>query len=104
MENEEQGQKPKFDDSILPPSVQEFVKICKRLIREACTGECGEEEISRVLATANPRIFGYVREEDFVSVDQALKILHLGKNRMKFFELRKDYGSTAQTFKGVNVG
>ena len=39
MENEEQGQKPKFDDSILPSSVQEFVKICKRLIREARTGE-----------------------------------------------------------------
>ena len=104
MENEGQGQKPKFDDSILPPSVQEFVKICKRLIRETRTGECGEEEISRVLATANPRIFGYVREEDFVSVDQALKILHLGKNRMKFFELIKDYGITAQTFKGVKVG
>ena len=42
MENEGQGQKPKFDDSILPPSVQEFVKICKRLIREARTEECGE--------------------------------------------------------------
>ena len=35
MANEEQGQKPKFDDSTLPPSVQEFVKLCKRLIREA---------------------------------------------------------------------
>lgn len=104
MANEEHGHKPKFDDSILPPSVQEFVKLCKRLIREARTGECGEEEISRVLATANPRIFGYVREEDFVSVDQALKILHLGKNRVKFFELIKDYGITVQTFKGVKVG
>ena len=57
-----------------------------------------------MLATANPRIFGYVREEDFVSVDQALKILHLGKNRVKFFELIKDYGITVQTFKGVKVG
>lgn len=97
-------QKPKFDDSILPPSVQEFVRICKRLIREARTGECGEETISQVLATANPRLFGYVREEDYVSVDQALKLLSLGKNRVKFFDLIKVYGINVQTFKGVKVG
>ena len=47
---------------------------------------------------------GYFREEDFVTADEAMKILHLGQNRNRFFDLIKVYKVQAQTFNGVKIG
>jgi hypothetical protein len=78
--------------------------LCKQILRDLKEGNCSEEEIDDIIANTEPRSRGYFREEDFVNADQAMKILHLGNNRNRFFDLLKVYKIQAQTFNGMKIG
>jgi hypothetical protein len=52
----------------------------------------------------HPEKNGYFKQEDFVTSDKAMKILHLGNNRVKFFELTKEYGIENHKISNQNVG
>ena len=103
MEDENKTAKP-YDDRSLPPTVREFVSWCKRFIKLAMYGECGEDEIARSVARANPRRIGYFRETDYLTADESMRVLGLNQNRNKFFELLKIHKIKAQTFKGLKIG
>lgn len=96
--------KEKFDYKTLPLNAQYVYRLCKQIIRDLKAGNCTEEQINDIVAKTQPRSLGYYREDDFVSVDEAMRILRLGKNRNLFFQLIKKHHIKANTFKGVKIG
>lgn len=100
----ETNQEAKFDYKTLSLKKQYVWKLCRQILRDLKNGECTEEEIDDLIAKTEPRSRGYFREEDFVTADEAMKILHLGQNRNKFFDLLKVYKIESQTFNGVKIG
>lgn len=94
----------KFDYKTLSLKKQYVWKLCKQILRDLKNGECTEEEIDDLISKTEPRSSGYFREEDFVTADEAMKILCLGQNRNRFFDLLKVYKIQAQTFNGVKIG
>ena len=100
----ENNQEPKFDYKTLSIKKQYVWKLCKQILRDLKNGECTEEQIDELIASTEPRKYGYFREEDFVTADEAMRILKLGQNRNRFFDLLKVYKIQAQTFNGVKIG
>lgn len=100
----ETNQEAKFDYKTLSLKKQYLWKLCKQILRDLKNGECTEEEIDDLIARTEPRSRGYFREEDFVTADEAMKILCLGQNRNRFFDLIKVYKIESQTFNGVKIG
>ena len=100
----ETNQEQKFDYKTLSLKKQYAWKLCKQLLRDLKSGECTDEQIDDLISKTEPRSRGYFREEDFVTADEAMKILHLGQNRNRFFDLIKVYKIESQTFNGVKIG
>ena len=100
----EENNEQKFDYRTLSIKKQYVWKLCKQVLRDLKNGECTEEQIDDLISQTEPRSRGYFREEDFVTADEAMKILCLGKNRNRFFDLIKVYKIQSQTFKGVKIG
>ena len=94
----------KFDYKTLSLKKQYAWKLCKQLLRDLKSGECTDEQIDDLISKTEPRSRGYFREEDFVTADEAMRILRLGQNRNKFFTLLKVYKIESQTFNGVKIG
>ena len=100
----ETNQEAKFDYKTLSLKKQYAWKLCKQLLRDLKSGECTDEQIDDLISKTEPRSRGYFREEDFVTADEAMRILKLGQNRNRFFDLLKVYKIQAQTFNGVKIG
>lgn len=100
----ETNQEAKFDYKTLSLKKQYVWKLCKQILRDLKSGECTEEQIDDLISKTEPRSRGYFREEDFVTADEAMRILCLGKNRNRFFDLIKVYKIESQTFNGVKIG
>lgn len=100
----EENNEQKFDYRTLSLKKQYVWKLCKQVLRDLKNGECTEEQIDDLISKTEPRSRGYFREEDFVTADEAMKILCLGKNRNRFFDLIKVYKIQSQTFKGLKIG
>lgn len=100
----ENNQEAKFDYKTLSIKKQYVWRLCKQILRDLKNGECTEEQIEDLIAKTEPRSRGYFREEDFVTADKAMKILRLGQNRNRFFDLIKAYKIESQTFNGVKIG
>ncbi len=79
----------KFDYKTLSLKKQYAWKLCKQVLRDLKSGECTDEQIDDLISKTEPRSRGYFREEDFVTADEALKILKLGQNRNRLFMLLK---------------
>lgn len=100
----ETNQEAKFDYKTLSLKKQYAWKLCKQILRDLKSGECTDEQIDDLISKTEPRSRGYFREEDFVTADEAMRILKLGQNRNRFFDLLKVYKIQAQTFNGVKIG
>lgn len=100
----ETNQEAKFDYKTLSLKKQYAWKLCKQMLRDLKSGECTDEQIDDLISKTEPRSRGYFREEDFVTADEAMRILKLGQNRNRFFDLLKVYKIQAQTFNGVKIG
>ena len=94
----------KFDYHTLSLKKQYAWKLCKQMLRDLKSGECTDEQIDDLIAKTEPRSRGYFREEDFVTAEGAMKILRLGQNRNRFFDMIKVYKIQSQTFNGVKIG
>lgn len=73
-------------------------------LKEQVISDCDEAEVLNAMAQFNPENNGYFKQEDFVTADKAMKILHLGTNRNKFFQLTKEYGIENHKISNQNVG
>jgi hypothetical protein len=73
-------------------------------LKEQVLNDCDEQEIVNAMAKFNPETNGYFKQDDFVTADKAMRMLHLGQNRNKFFELTKEYGIENHKISNQNVG
>lgn len=68
------------------------------------SNECSDEELTEALVKFHPESHKYFKQEDFVTADKAMEILHLGFNRGKFFALTKEYGIKNHKISNQNIG
>ena len=94
----------KFDYKTLSLKKQYVWRFCKQILKDLKNGECTDEQIDEIIASSSPHSYGYFREDEFVNADQAMKILNLGHNRNKFFDLIQTYRIEAQKFNGAKIG
>ncbi len=73
-------------------------------LREHIMTDCTDEEISASLVKFNPETYGYVKEDDFVNYDEALRILHLNNNRAKLNDLCKFHKIKNVRFNNAAIG
>lgn len=66
--------------------------------------DCDDDEVLSTMTKFHPHANGYFRQEDFVTADKAMSILHLGSNRNKFFRLVKEYGIENHKISNQNIG
>lgn len=96
--------KTPFDYKTLSVKKQYAWKLCKQMLKDLKNGECTDEQIDDLISKTEPRNRGYFREEDFVTAEGAMKILGLGQNRNRFFDLIKFHKIQVQTFNGMKIG
>lgn len=87
----------------LSPIKRTALALIDRL-KEQVLNDCDEQEIVNTMAKFNPETNGYFKQDDFVTADKAMRMLHLGQNRNKFFELTKEYGIENHKISNQNVG
>ena len=71
------------------PIIKMALILLDNIRQQLIDGECDEADIQCAMTKFHPEKNGYFKQEDFVTADKAMKILHLGCNRVKFFELTK---------------
>lgn len=78
--------------------------MLKHAMKDILYGNCDEEDVIDVVAKLNPENNDYFRQEDFVNTDKAMEMLQLGKNRVKFFQLTKEYHIESKKISNMPVG
>lgn len=80
------------------------IGLLDKVKQQVIDGECTDEELTDALTKFHPQAHGYVKEDDFVNYDQALKILGLSNNRTKLHNLCKAYGIKNVKFNNASIG
>ena len=52
---------------------------------------CSKEEIEEAITKLNPENNNYINPYDYCTVEQAMALLELGRNRVRFYEIAKEY-------------
>lgn len=81
-----------------------ILDLLDRVKEKVVNDECSDEELTDALTKFHPQAHGYVKEDDFVNYDQALKILGLSNNRTKLNQLCKSYGIKNVKFNNASIG
>lgn len=87
----------------ISPIKRAAIALIDRL-KEQVLNDCDEQEIVSTMAKFNPENNGYFKQDDFVTADKAMRMLHLGQNRNKFFELTREYGIENHKISNQNIG
>lgn len=62
-------------------------------LKQQVVSDCDDSEITSAMVQFHPsNNKEYFNPKDYCNADKAMKILHLGYNRNKFFDLIKEYG------------
>lgn len=104
MEDENNKMERSTREEGVTPLGERALRILSHLAKQIKSGSCSDEEICDILALSTPERLGYIREEDYVTADEGMRILGLGSNRAQFFALIKQYGIEANTFNNVKIG
>lgn len=94
----------KQQENMSKPIIKMALMMLDNIRQQLIDGECDEADIQDAMTKFHPEKNGYFKQEDFVTADKAMKILHLGSNRVKFFELAKEYGIENHKISNQNVG
>lgn len=73
-------------------------------IKEQILTDCDDDEVAESLKKIHPDTSDYVRKDDYITADKAMKILGLGYNRSKFFSLTKKYNIINHTINNQHIG
>ena len=97
---------PKTEEKIkaLSPTMRTAYKMLRCAARELLNGKCSEEEVADTLCKLSPSTHGYKREEDYATIDEGLRILGMGQNRVGFCNLMKENGIVNERFNSVPIG
>jgi hypothetical protein len=92
-----------MDEEKLSPIKRMALALLDKLKEQVIT-DCDESEVVSTMSKFNPENNGYFKQDDFVTADKAMKILHLGQNRSRFFQLTKEYGIENHKISNQNIG
>lgn len=87
----------------LSPIKRSAIALLDRL-KEQVMNDCDDTDVVSTMVKFNPETNGYFKQSDFVTADKAMRMLHLGQNRNKFFQLTKEYGIENHKISNQNVG
>lgn len=90
--------------SKLTPFMKLVYETLMKWIKMLIYGECDEETITNAASKIESSTQGYVHEDDYVTVDMAMKILGLGQNRVKCINLLRMNNIRNETFNNVKIG
>lgn len=90
--------------SELPPLFRVVLDTLMRWIRQLIYGECDVETVTDMAGKINASTQGYVHEDNQVTLDQAMKILGFGQNRVGCVNLLKNHGIINETINNVHIG
>ena len=88
----------------LSPSGRALWKMLRGAMEQLLSGECSEDEIADTMSRLSPGSHGFKREDDYVTIDEGLRILHFGRNRAGFCSLMKRHGIVSETFNNTKIG
>lgn len=94
----------KQQENMSKPIIKMALMMLDNIRQQLIDGQCDEEDIKDAMTKFHPENNGYFKQEDFITADKAMKILHLGTNRVKFFELTKEYGIENKKISNQNIG
>lgn len=80
------------------------IDLLESIKSKIINNECSDEDITDAMTKFHPESHGYVKEDDFVNYDKALKILGLSNNRAKLNQLCKKYGIKNVKFNNASIG
>ena len=82
-----------MENKQLSPIMRVAIEMLDSIKAKIINGDCSEEELTHSLNKFHPSNNNeYFNPKDYCTADKAMKILRLGYNRNKFFELTKEYG------------
>lgn len=90
--------------SRLSPAGRALWRLLRAAMEQLLAGECSEEEIADTASRLSPESHGLKREDDYVTIDEGMRILHFGHNRVGFCNLMKKHGIVNETFNNVKIG
>lgn len=88
----------------LPASGRALVKTLLDIVEQILSGRCDEEEMEEISRRVNPDMKGYKCEDDYVTIDEGMRIMHYNRNRNGFCNLMKKYGIENETFNNIKIG
>lgn len=94
----------KQQENMNKPIIKMALMFLDNIREQLLNGECDENDIQDAMTKFHPEQNGYFKQADFVTADGAMKILHLGCNRAKFFALTKEYGIENHKISNQNIG
>lgn len=76
----------------LSPIMKSALKVIDTIREQIVNGECDEDNVAKSLVKLHPASDKeYINPDDYCNADEAMEMLHLGRNRAKFFVLLKKY-------------
>lgn len=75
-----------------------------RWVRQLIYGECDEDTITNMAGKINASTQGYVHEDNQVTVDEAMRILGFGQNRVGCINLLRKHGIVNETINNNHIG
>lgn len=87
------------------PIIKMALILLDNIRRQLINGECDENDIQEAMTKFHPSANDkFINKEDYINADKAMDILHLGRNRAKFFELTKEYGIESYKMNNMPIG
>lgn len=80
-----------------------FVSFFSRIF-DLLSNDCDEEDIAYSVNSLTKINSEYIREEDYLSYDKAMALLHFGNNRVAFCELMKRHNIKNRKFNNCYIG
>lgn len=88
----------------LSPTMRAALKMLKGVMQQIINGECTPEEVAETMAAVETMKGAYRREDDYVTIDEGMRLLGFGSNRVGFCNLMKEQGIRNEKFNNVHIG
>lgn len=93
-----------MESKIKSPILRTAYRMLKSAMEDIVSGRCDEDEIAETMAAISKMESSYKREDDYATIDEGMRILGFGQNRMGFCNLMKQNGIVNEKFNNMKIG
>lgn len=90
--------------SALSPFMRLVLDTLIRWVKLLIDCKCDEESISDAASKINASTQGFTHEDDYLTLDKAMRILGFGQNRVGCLNILRKNGIHNEKFNNVNIG